>query len=41
MSDNFIKMIGNIDLLYGFIYECAHLVNNLYNQNNYYNYKII
>ena len=30
MTDDFIKMINNIDFLYGFIYECADLVNNLY-----------
>ena len=35
MSDNFIKMIDNIDLSYGFIYECAKLINNLYNYDNY------
>ena len=35
MSDNFIEMINDIDLLYGFIYECNDLVNNLYNHNNY------
>ena len=35
MNDNFIKMIKNIDFLYGFIYECANLINNLY---AYYNY---
>ena len=40
MSDDFIKMIGNIDLLYGFIYECADLVNNLYNHNNYYHFAL-
>ena len=28
-------MIENIDFLYGFIYECANLINNLYNYNNY------
>ena len=28
MSDDFIKMINNIDFSYGFIYECADLVNN-------------
>ena len=33
-------MIGNIDLLYGFIYECADLVNNLYNHNNYYYFAV-
>ena len=35
MSDTFIGMIRNIDLLYGFIYECTHLINNLYEHNNY------
>ena len=35
MSDDFIKMINNIDFLYGFIYECASLINNLYGYDNY------
>ena len=35
MSDTFIGMIRNIDLLYGFIYECTYLINNLYEHNNY------
>ena len=35
MSHDFIKMIDNIDFLYGFIYECAILINNLYEFNNY------
>ena len=35
MSNDFIKMINDIDLLYGFIYECADLVNNLCNYDNY------
>ena len=35
MSDDFIEMIDDIDILYGFIYECADLVNNLYNHYNY------
>ena len=35
MSDDFIKMINNIDFLYGFIYECANLINNLYDYDNY------
>ena len=30
MSDTFIDMIRNIDFLYGFIYECTDLINNLY-----------
>ena len=33
MNDDFIKMINNIDFSYGFIYECADLVNNLYDHN--------
>ena len=35
MSDDFIKMIDNIDFSYGFINECADLVNNLYDYSNY------
>ena len=35
MSDDFIKMINNINFLYGFIYECANLINNLYDYDNY------
>ena len=35
MSDDFIKMINDIDFSYGFIYECADLVNNLYDHYNY------
>ena len=35
MSDDFIEMINDIDLLYGFIYESTDLINNLYDQNNY------
>ena len=35
MSDTFIGMIRNIDLLHGFIYECTNLINNLYEHNNY------
>ena len=35
MSDDFIKMIYNIDFSYGFIYECADLINNLYDYDNY------
>ena len=35
MSDDFIKMINNIDFLYGFIYECADLINNIYHYDNY------
>ena len=30
MIHDFIKMIDNINFLYGFIYECANLINNLY-----------
>ena len=35
MIHDFNKMIDNIDFLYGFIYECANLINNLYDYNNY------
>ena len=35
MHNDFIKMINDIDFLYGFIYECANLINNLYNYDNY------
>ena len=35
MSHDFIKMIDNIDFLYGFIYECANLIYNLYDYDNY------
>ena len=35
ISNTFIKKIRNIDFLYGFIYECADLINNLYEHNNY------
>ena len=35
MSHDFIKMINDIDLLYGFIYECANLINDLYDYDNY------
>ena len=35
MIHDFIKMIDNIDFLHGFIYECANLINNLYNYDNY------
>ena len=30
MNDDFIKMFNDIDFLYGFIYESANLINNLY-----------
>ena len=35
MIHDFIKMIDNVDFLYGYIYECANLINNLYDYNNY------
>ena len=35
MSHDFIKIIDNIDFFYGFIYECAIVINNLYDYNNY------
>ena len=34
MSNDFIKMINNTDFSYGSIYECADLVNNLYDNYN-------
>ena len=34
MHNDFIKMINDIDFLYGFIYECTNLI-NLYNYDNY------
>ena len=40
MSHDFIKMIYNIDFLYGFSYECAILINNLYDYNYYDNLAI-
>ena len=35
MIHDFIKVIDNIDFLYGFIYEYANLINNLYDYDNY------
>ena len=35
MNNTFISMLRDIDLLYGFIYECACLANDLYELNNY------
>ena len=35
MSHDFVDMINGIDFLYGFIYECANLVNNLEDYDNY------
>ena len=35
MGHDFIKMINGCDFLYGFIYECANLVNNLDDYDNY------
>ena len=35
MSHDFIEMINGIDFLYGFIYECANLVNILDDYDNY------
>ena len=34
MNDDFMKMINHIDFLYGFIYECTNLINNLYDYDN-------
>ena len=35
MIHDFIKMINNIGFLHGFIYECANLINNIYDYDNY------
>ena len=35
MNNTFIRMLRDIDLLYGFIYKCACLTNDLYELNNY------
>ena len=35
MNDDFIKMINDIDFLYGFIYEWTNLINNLYYYDHY------
>ena len=35
MIHDFVKMIDNINFLYGYIYECASLINNLYDFDNY------
>ena len=35
MIHDFIKMIDNIDFLYGFIYACANLINNMYDYDHY------
>ena len=35
MNDDFIEMINDIDFSYGFVYECANLINNLYDYDNY------
>ena len=35
MIHDFIKMIDNIDFLYGYIYECANLINNLHDHDSY------
>ena len=35
MNNNFIKMINDIAFFYGIIYDCANLINNLYDYDNY------
>ena len=35
MCDDFIITINDVDFINGFIYECAKLINNLYEYNNY------
>ena len=42
MCDDFIKTINDVDFIYGFIYECPKLINNLHEYDNYnYSYKIM
>ena len=35
MNDDYMKMINDVDFLYGFIYECTNLMNSLNNYDNY------
>ena len=35
MCYDFIKMINDVDFIYGFIYKCAKLINNLHECDNY------
>ena len=35
MCDDFIETISDVDFIYGFIYECAKLINNLHEYSNY------
>ena len=35
MCDDFIKTINDVDFIYGFIYECAKLINNLHEYDDY------
>ena len=35
MCDDFIKTINDVDFIYGFMYECAKLINNLHEYDNY------
>ena len=43
MCDDFIKTINDDHFIYGFIYECAKLINNLHEHDNYnlFSYKIL
>ena len=34
MYDDFIKTINDVDFMYGFIYKCAKLINNLHEYSN-------
>ena len=35
MCDDYIKTINDVDFIYGFIYECAQLINNLHEYDEY------
>ena len=35
MCNDFIKTINVVDFIYGLIYECAKLINNLHEYNDY------
>ena len=35
MCDDIIKIINDVDFIYGFIYECAKFINSLHEYDNY------